>query len=618
MLTIIIINASWTLVFSSPFLHRPRARRRATRLRPPKRGSRVAAGSRASAARSHAAPLIATPSLTDPTPARLSHDRAANSSDRAEVRASRVESRSETRRERVRRVWGFSRRTKKKKPVPFGARRARGAARSASRARPRREMSATQPSATSADPAATKRNDVADTTDTADAVGEAAKATPKSSATRSSNESVLPEPASVSDPEHSETTTDRVASSSASRDEISSEKGGSADRLEKKDDNSSPGRSALDGDPRVPARFRRPRHRQRRRDHQGSAGAVRRAHHRRPKLPRGRAACHRHLRPSRGASPSRSGSWRSCSAAAARLGGGVGPGQAQQSVRCPKEMVGRVIGRGGETVKGLQAPQARVFRSTRARHRAWSQSRGTRDAWTRRRAPSPTSCAAEARRRTARRISEGRRWRRRRRTGGEVWRAETRGSRTETRGSARRYLSTRGSRRVIPSTRTRWRGFIRIRWRSSSTSSRLWGITGFRIRCAVILPRRRASGGVPMEGHPRASAALYGFAGNRAPVTYGYGPGPGNEAEYAYGEYGVDPAGAMYAMQMQAQMQAHMMGMGVGVGAGMGEGPHDHGAEGRGGVGLPREGQGPGESPMGAGAGCPASRWRSSSSSSRR
>lgn len=93
--------------------------RRATRLRPPKRGSRVAAGSRASAARSHAAPLIATPSLTDPTPARLSHDRAANSADRAEVRASRVESRSETRRERVRRVWGFSRLTKTKKPGAF-------------------------------------------------------------------------------------------------------------------------------------------------------------------------------------------------------------------------------------------------------------------------------------------------------------------------------------------------------------------------------------------------------------------------------------------------------------------------------------------------------------------
>ena len=89
------------------------ASRRATRLRPPKRGSRVAAGSRASAARSHAAPLIATPSLTDPMAARLSHDRAANSSDRAEVRASRVESRSETT-SRVRRVWGFDRRTKRK------------------------------------------------------------------------------------------------------------------------------------------------------------------------------------------------------------------------------------------------------------------------------------------------------------------------------------------------------------------------------------------------------------------------------------------------------------------------------------------------------------------------
>ena len=120
----------WRLVFSSPFLIGRGRARRATRLRPPKRGSRVAAGSRASAARSHAAPLIATPSLTDPTPARLSHDRAANSSDRAEVRASRVESRSETRRARVRRVWGFSRRTTcKKSRVLFGARRARRAAR---------------------------------------------------------------------------------------------------------------------------------------------------------------------------------------------------------------------------------------------------------------------------------------------------------------------------------------------------------------------------------------------------------------------------------------------------------------------------------------------------------
>ena len=35
--------------------------------------------------------------------------------------------------------------------------------------------------------------------------------------------------------------------------------------------------------------------------------------------------------------------------------GSVGPGQAQQLVECPKEMVGRVIGRGGETIKGLQS-----------------------------------------------------------------------------------------------------------------------------------------------------------------------------------------------------------------------------------------------------------------------
>jgi hypothetical protein len=36
----------------------------------------------------------------------------------------------------------------------------------------------------------------------------------------------------------------------------------------------------------------------------------------------------------------------------------VGPGQAQQLVECPKEMVGRVIGRGGETIKGLQSQTA--------------------------------------------------------------------------------------------------------------------------------------------------------------------------------------------------------------------------------------------------------------------
>ena len=35
--------------------------------------------------------------------------------------------------------------------------------------------------------------------------------------------------------------------------------------------------------------------------------------------------------------------------------GYVGPGQGQNVVECPKEMVGRIIGRGGETIKGLQA-----------------------------------------------------------------------------------------------------------------------------------------------------------------------------------------------------------------------------------------------------------------------
>ena len=32
----------------------------------------------------------------------------------------------------------------------------------------------------------------------------------------------------------------------------------------------------------------------------------------------------------------------------------VGPGQVSQAVECPKEMVGRIIGKGGETIKGLQ------------------------------------------------------------------------------------------------------------------------------------------------------------------------------------------------------------------------------------------------------------------------
>ena len=129
-------------------------------------------------------------------------------------------------------------------------------------------MSATHLSATSADPAATKRNDTADTADT---VGEAAKATPKSSATKSSAESVLPEPASPDpDPENSETTADRVASASASRDEIEISSGGSADRERLSDDHLSPRRST-------------------------------------------------------------------------------------ETVECPPGFVGRVIGKGGETIKGLQA-----------------------------------------------------------------------------------------------------------------------------------------------------------------------------------------------------------------------------------------------------------------------
>ena len=159
------------------------------------------------------------------------------------------------------------------------------------------------------------------------------------------------------------------------------------------------------------------------------------------------------------------------------------------------------------------------------------------------------------------------------------------------------------TRRVIPSTRTRWRGFIRIRWRSSSTSSRLWGITGFRIRCAKPLASS-ASGGVPMEGLParprRRSTASRGTARR---LRTGTARVPGTRLSTRTASTAWTLRRAMYAMQMQAQMQAHMMGMGVGVGAGMGEGPHDHGAEGRGGVGLSREG--PGESPIGAGAWMP-------------
>ena len=464
-------------------------------------------------------------------------------------------------------------------------------------------MSATQPSATSADPAATKRNDVADTTDTADAVGEAAKATPKSSATRSSNESVLPEPASVSDPEHSETTTDRVASSSASRDEISSEKGGSADRLEKKDDNSSPddrrSTETLECPPGFVGRVigkggetikglqaqsgahitvdqNFPEGAPRVIGISGPPGCVAIAKRLVEELLRGGGA---------------------------RLGGGVGPGQAQQSVRCPKEMVGRVIGRGGEAVKGLQATTgARIQIDQSASPCVVTITGNPRcvDAAARAvadvvRGGSTAAYGAANQRMEA--MAAAATYRRR---------SLARGDARFAYGDARFGASIPLDARFAPRDPLDAHAMARFHSHSMAQLEHQFASMGYH---GVSHPMRgnitasAASGGVPMEGHPRASAALYGFAGNRAPVTYGYGPGPGNEAEYAYGEYGVDPAGAMYAMQMQAQMQAHMMGMGVGVGAGMGEGPHDHGAEGRGGVGLSREG--PGESPIGAGAWMP-------------
>ena len=469
-------------------------------------------------------------------------------------------------------------------------------------------MSATQLSATSADPAATKRNDVADTTDTADAVGEAAKATPKSSATRSSaSSSVLPEPASVSDPEHSETTADRVASSSVSRDEISisSEKGGSADRLEKKDDHSSPGdrrsTETLECPPGFVGRVigkggetikglqaqsgahitvdqNFPEGAPRVIGISGPPGCVAIAKRLVEELLRGGGA---------------------------RLGGGVGPGQAQQSVRCPKEMVGRVIGRGGETVKGLQAATgARIQIDQSASPCVVTITGNPRcvDAAARAvadvvRGGSTAAYGAANQRREA--MAAAATYRRR---------SLARGDARFAYGDARFGASIPLDARFAPRDSFETHAMARFHSHSMAQLEHQFASMGYH---GVSHPMRgnitasAASGGVPMEGHPRASAALYGFAGNRAPVTYGYGPGPGNEAEYAYGEYGVDPAGAMYAMQMQAQMQAHMMGMGVGVGAGMGEGPHDHGAEGRGGVGLPREGQGPGESPMGAGAWMP-------------
>ena len=97
--TIIIINASWTLVLTRHlFLHRPRARE--TRDAPSTAEARLARRRRVPRV-SRAIPRRPPhrhPVADRSHPARLSHDRAANSSDRAEVRASRVESRSETRR----------------------------------------------------------------------------------------------------------------------------------------------------------------------------------------------------------------------------------------------------------------------------------------------------------------------------------------------------------------------------------------------------------------------------------------------------------------------------------------------------------------------------------------
>ena len=460
-------------------------------------------------------------------------------------------------------------------------------------------MSATHLSATSADPAATKRNDTADTADT---VGEAAKATPKSSATKSSAESVLPEPASPDpDPENSETTADRVASASASRDEIEISSGGSADRERLSDDHLSPRRSTEtvecppgfvgrvigkggetikglqaqsgahitvdqnfpEGAPRVISIS-------------GPPGCVAIAKRLVEELLRGGGA---------------------------RLGGGVGPGQAQQSVRCPKEMVGRVIGRGGETVKGLQAATgARIQIDQSASPCVVTITGNPRcvDAAARAvadvvRGGSTAAYGAANQRREA--MAAAATYRRR----------SLAHSASLAYGDAR-FGASRIDARFAP--RDPLDAHAMANAFHSHSMARLehqFASMGYH---GVSHPTRgtasaASGGGVPMEGHPRASAALYGFAGNRAPAAYGYGPGPGPEAEYAYGEYGVDPAGALYAMQMQAHMQAHMMGMGVGVGPGMGAGmgPHDHGAEGRGGVGLPREG--PGESPMGAGAWMP-------------
>ena len=458
-------------------------------------------------------------------------------------------------------------------------------------------------SATSADPAATKRNDAADTADTA---GEAAKATPKSSATKSSAETVFPEPAENSDPENSETTENvPVASSSASRDlEISS--GGSADRLEVHDHSSPrcstetvecpPGfvgrvigkggetikglqaqsgahitvdQNFPDGAPRVIGIS-------------GPPGCVAIAKRLVEELLRGGGA---------------------------RLGGGVGPGQAQQSVRCPKEMVGRVIGRGGETVKGLQAATgARIQIDQSASPCVVTITGNPRcvDAAARAvadvvRGGSTAAYGAANQRREAMAAAA-------------TYRRRSLAHSAAAYGDMPNFGASRIDARFAPRDPLDAHAMARFHSHSMAQLEHQFASMGYHGVPHPTHPTHgtasaAASRGVPMEGHPRASAALYGFAGNRAPAAYGYGPGPGPEAEYADGEYGVDPAGAMYAMQMQAHMQAHMMGMGVGVGPGMGPGmgagmgPHDHGAEARGGVGLPREG--PGESPMGAGAWIP-------------
>ena len=429
-------------------------------------------------------------------------------------------------------------------------------------------------SATSADPAATKRNDTADT---ADAVGEEAKATPKSSATKSSAEIVLPEPASP-DPENSETTADRVASSSASRDDdhlsprCSTETvecpPGFVGRVIGKGGETIKGLQAQsgahitvdqnfpDGAPRVIGIS-------------GPPGCVAIAKRLVEELLRGGGA---------------------------RLGGGVGPGQAQQSVRCPKEMVGRVIGRGGETVKGLQAATGARIQIDQSASPCVVTITGN---------PRCVDAAARA-------VADVVR-------GGSTAAYGAANQRREAMAAAATYrrrslahsaaaygdMPNFGASRIdhamfAPRDPLDAHAMARFHSHSMAQLEHQFASMGYH---GVSHPTRgtasaAASRGVPMEGHPRASAALYGFAGNRAPAAYGYGPGPGPEAEYAdgeYGEYGADPAGAMYAMQMQAHMQAHMMGMGVGVGPGMGAGmgPHDHGAE------------GPGESPMGAGAWIP-------------